>query len=101
MAYRIGKHTGENGKLEHAFDIEPNGAGGIRIINISELGEPERTLIFAHFGRDDQTRSTWDLFGQAIAGPMEGKSLEGVEHLDTFWFAIAAFAPDAVIVDLT
>jgi hypothetical protein len=56
MAYRIGKHTGVNGRLQHAFDIESNGAGGIRINNISELGEPERTLIFAHFGRDCRSR---------------------------------------------
>ncbi len=42
---------------------------------------------------DDVTGSTWDIFGQAIAGPLEGKSLQSINHHDTFWFAWAAFVP--------
>lgn len=46
---------------------------------------------------DTETGTTWDILGRATAGPLEGETLERVEHLDTFWFAIAAFAPDTVI----
>ena len=48
--------------------------------------------------RDAQTGSTWDVLGHAIDGPLRGARLEPVEHVDTFWFATAAFRPDAEIV---
>jgi hypothetical protein len=48
---------------------------------------------------DDQTGSTWNLLGQAVDGPLAGSRLEAIPHVDTFWFAWAAFRPDTVIVD--
>jgi len=42
---------------------------------------------------DDSTSSTWDIFGNAIAGSLEGQSLKALNHHDTFWFAWAAFVP--------
>ncbi|MEM7287094.1 MAG: DUF3179 domain-containing protein, partial [Actinomycetota bacterium] len=36
---------------------------------------------------DDQTGSTWSIFGFAEAGELSGTQLEAVTHLDTFWFA--------------
>jgi hypothetical protein len=48
--------------------------------------------------RDRETGSTWDVLGRATAGPLSGQSLEPVEHVDTFWFAWAAFRPDTTIV---
>ena len=48
--------------------------------------------------RDLETGSTWSILGVALDGPLAGKRLEAVEHLDTFWFAIAAFRPDTVVV---
>ncbi|MBC8509889.1 MAG: DUF3179 domain-containing protein [Anaerolineales bacterium] len=42
---------------------------------------------------DENTGSTWDIFGQAIAGALEGQSLRPINHHDTFWFAWAAFVP--------
>jgi hypothetical protein len=44
--------------------------------------------------RDVQTGSRWTVVGEAVAGPLAGRRLERVEHLDTFWFAWAAFHPD-------
>jgi hypothetical protein len=44
---------------------------------------------------DEQTRSTWDIFGRAIAGPLQGRRLELIDKVDTFWFAWAVFVPDA------
>jgi hypothetical protein len=47
---------------------------------------------------DDQTGSTWDIFGEAVDGPLAGEQLQAVPHLDTFWFAWAAFLPDTRII---
>ncbi|MGH9245187.1 MAG: DUF3179 domain-containing protein [Acidimicrobiales bacterium] len=46
---------------------------------------------------DDQTASRWDIFGTAATGPLAGTQLEAVEHVDTFWFAWAAYQPDTRI----
>jgi hypothetical protein len=47
---------------------------------------------------DDQTGSTWDVLGRAVGGPLTGAQLEAVGHLDTFWFAWAAFHPETSLV---
>ena len=47
---------------------------------------------------DVETGSTWDILGRAVEGPLAGSRLEPIEHLDTFWFAIAAFEPNTRIV---
>ncbi|MCC5954437.1 MAG: DUF3179 domain-containing protein [Acidimicrobiia bacterium] len=47
---------------------------------------------------DAQTGSRWDVLGHARSGPLEGVRLRAVEHLDTFWFAWAAFSPDTELV---
>ncbi len=47
---------------------------------------------------DENTGSIWDIFGQAIDGPLNGKSLTAITHHETFWFAWAAFvSPDTLI----
>lgn len=48
---------------------------------------------------DEETTSQWNIFGVAVAGPLKGSQLTRIEHLNTFWFAIAAFDPDTLIVD--
>jgi len=47
--------------------------------------------------RDLETGSTWNVLGEAIAGPLQGRRLETVTHLDTFWFAWVAFQPDTTL----
>ena len=47
---------------------------------------------------DAQTGSTWNVFGEATAGPLAGTRLVQHDHVDTFWFAWAAFAPDTVLI---
>jgi Protein of unknown function (DUF3179) len=47
--------------------------------------------------RDAQTGSTWNMSGEATAGPLAGTQLEQVPHDDQFWFALAAFFPDVAI----
>ncbi len=40
---------------------------------------------------DEETGSTWDIFGQAVDGPLEGSELTQIPHYSTFWFAWSAF----------
>ena len=47
---------------------------------------------------DTETGSRWDIFGTAVDGPLRGARLEAIEHVDTFWFAWAAFAPETVVL---
>lgn len=59
-----------------------------------------RALTFTASGDrfvDDQTDSTWNLFGLATGGPLSGRQLEAVVHVDTFWFAWSAFRPETAV----
>lgn len=47
---------------------------------------------------DMVTGSRWNVLGEAVSGPREGDRLVAVDHVDTFWFAWAAFQPDAELV---
>ena len=46
---------------------------------------------------DEETGSTWNLFGQAVDGPLEGSRLETVTHGTHFWFAWSAFQPETSV----
>ena len=46
---------------------------------------------------DEQTGSTWNAFGEAIAGALEGTELEWLNAFPHFWFAWAAFYPETDI----
>jgi hypothetical protein len=43
---------------------------------------------------DQQTGSTWNMAGQAIAGELAGSELEPVASRSTFWFSLIAAFPD-------
>ncbi len=47
---------------------------------------------------DRGTGSVWDITGRAIEGPLRGRRLTPVRHDQQFWFALAAFLPDARII---
>jgi hypothetical protein len=47
--------------------------------------------------RDRRTGSSWDVTGRAVAGPLAGRSLRPIVSDQQFWFALAAFLPDARI----
>ena len=60
-----------------------------------------RTLEFRAAGGgyvDRQTASKWDITGRAVAGPLKGRRLRPLRHDQQFWFALAAFLPDAKIL---
>ena len=60
-------------------------------------GEPSASLPVARNFVDDETGSIWNILGQAVEGPLSGQKLNPVVHTNIFWFAIAAFRPDAMI----
>lgn len=47
--------------------------------------------------QDIQTKSTWDITGKAIDGPLKGKQLKQFIHGDYFAFAWLAFKPETAI----
>ncbi|MBW3589301.1 MAG: DUF3179 domain-containing protein [Actinobacteria bacterium] len=47
---------------------------------------------------DSLTGTKWDILGNAVAGPKRGEKLQPIEHVDTFWFAWAAFLLDTKII---
>lgn len=47
--------------------------------------------------QDVQTGSTWNIFGQAVAGDLEGMRLTLVIATPHFWFAWSAFQPTTLI----
>lgn len=47
---------------------------------------------------DQETGSTWNILGRAVAGPLEGEALVSVPHLDTFWFSWSTYQPDQILI---
>lgn len=43
---------------------------------------------------DEETGSTWDVTGKAVAGPLAGATLTPVVSVNHFWFSWAAFRPE-------
>lgn len=60
----------------------------------------DRLLSFSAQGGeivDLETRSTWNLFGRAVEGPLSGRSLRPLDATDSFWFDWAAFHPETKV----
>lgn len=78
-------------------DIADGEAIGTAVAYDRRVGD--RTLTFTATGddlfTDTETGSIWNTLGQAVAGSLEGESLDTVTHRNEFWFAWAAFFPDA------
>jgi Protein of unknown function (DUF3179) len=46
---------------------------------------------------DEQTKSEWNILGQAVAGEFKGKQLTPAVSINHFWFSWAAFKPETRI----
>jgi len=46
---------------------------------------------------DAETGRTWSILGKATNGALAGASLEPIIHRNEFWFAWAAFFPEAEV----
>jgi len=47
--------------------------------------------------KDDETGSLWNIFGEAVDGPLTGQRLESIVAGEHFWFAWAVFKPDTIV----
>ncbi len=75
---------------------------GMAALYDREVGGQTLTFIYdedADEIRDEQTDSLWNVFGEAIAGELEGTSLRQLLAAPHFWFAWAAFYPDTEIYE--
>ena len=84
--------------LESSRVAEGRDVGATGVFDAALDGRP---LSFAAVGEgfeDAETNSAWDVLGRATAGPLAGEALTAVPHVDTFWFAWAAYRPDTTIV---
>jgi hypothetical protein len=80
----------DSGSIANGKDIGTTG------VFSAQIDDQELTFSALEDGLflDQETGSTWDIFGDAIDGPLAGSSLVPIPHHDTFWFAWAAFVPD-------
>ncbi len=84
-----------------ASPLDSDGVGlgrdqGSSAVFVAELDGNRVDLVRTDEGfHDNNSGIVFDIFGRAIDG--SEARLESVEHLDTFWFAIAAFDPGAEI----
>ena len=91
------------GGLRSALDAATIAKG--KQIAVSGVFDPAyqgQTLTFEADGdnsfRDELTGSSWNVLGTATSGPLKGEQLVRVPHIDTFWFAWAAFEPETRLV---
>ena len=74
-----------------------NASRDVGMAGLFERTVEGRTLSFrAEDGiiRDEETGSSWNVFGTATAGELEGTQLRALDAFPHFWFAWAAFYPD-------
>jgi hypothetical protein len=66
---------------------------------LTETGAGDLTFVRTADGFvDDRTGSTWNILGEAVAGPLAGATLEPIPHLDTFWFAWSTAHPEGDVL---
>lgn len=83
----------DTGEIADGRDVGTTGAF-VAEVDGERLGFERKGEVF----RDKQTGSSWNVLGEAIHGPLAGTQLRRVSHVDTFWFAWAAFLPETKVV---
>ena len=79
----------------HIAESRDVGATGVFDTNLD--GQKLTFRLGADGFTDNETESVWNVLGQAVSGPLAGKSLTPIVHGNHFWFAWAAFAPETVV----
>jgi hypothetical protein len=91
--------AGQRSALDDQQITEGREIGTIGVFR-AELAGRQLTFTPTEGGfRDEETGSTWNVLGEAVDGPMQGRQLRAQTHLDTFWFAWVAFLPDTRLLD--
>ena len=88
---------GQNSALDTAQISEGNDIGTVGVFSPTVEGQALTFERRAEGFVDAQTQSTWDVLGNATAGPLAGESLSAITHLDTFWFSWVLFHPDTTV----
>jgi len=89
--------TGTLSALDQAELAESRDVGATGVFS-RRLGERLLTFEASADGfRDRETGSTWTLLGTAQRGPLAGRRLRAITHVDAFWFAWAAFNPSTSV----
>lgn len=57
--------------------------------------DTDRTDVYPFNIKDDQTGTSWNFLGEAVAGPLAGKRLEVPTSMIAYWFAWGTFYPDS------
>lgn len=80
-------------------DIDSSQAVGMAALYDRALNGQELTFVRDAEGviRDEQTGSSWNVFGTATDGDLAGQQLRQRLAFPHFWFAWAAFQPDTLI----
>ena len=79
--------------LDEARIAESRPVGATGVFSPIVAGKPLTFEPVAGGFRDRETGSAWNLLGHAVRGPLAGKRLLAIPHVDAFWFAWAAFHP--------
>lgn len=91
--------AGESSALEQQDIAAGRDVGTVGVFSSVLDGQ---TLTFNAEGQgfvDNETGTTWNVFGDAIEGSLAGSSLEPVTFVRTFWFSWAAFRPDTDLIE--
>jgi len=88
----------QSGVASALGDADINNARDIGTAGMYQSSIDDKVLRFAANDDgafvDEETGSTWNAFGEAIAGELAGSQLNWVHAFPHFWFAWAAFHPD-------
>ena len=88
---------GQVSALDNA-SIERSKEVGSASMYIPEVDGQQLTFVMdGNTMTDNETGSSWNIFGQAIAGPLAGSELQPMLSHTHFWFAWAAFRPDTTV----
>lgn len=79
----------DNASIERSKEV-----GSAAMYRAEADGQPLTFAIAQGKILDNETGSEWNIFGQAVAGPLTGSQLPPVLSHTHFWFAWAAFRPD-------
>jgi hypothetical protein len=80
----------DKSRIAAGRDVGASGVFDRRVAGRTLTFEPRPGGAF----RDRETKSTWSLRGQAVAGALRGTRLTPIPSGDYFWFAWAAFRPE-------
>ncbi|ABL81595.1 hypothetical protein Noca_2086 [Nocardioides sp. JS614] len=91
--------AGQRSALDTAAIPEGQEIGTVAAFEASAAGRP-LDFVDAEDGtfRDEQTGSSWNVFGRAADGPLRGQQLRAIAYQDTFWFAWVAFQPETALI---